>query len=467
MSAHSPSVVPVDGLYATPRGARLIVDDPAEITPAWMTEVLRAGGADAEVTALRYERVGTGQTAVSYRFHLTYADSSDTVGGSGSGSASGSGAADGAGLEAATSSGTAPTGAVAADAALAGAGPVEAGLAGAGPASVVVKLAAGDAKVRGRLRNGFRNELGYYRFFAERSLIRVPRAWLAELAPDSLTFTLVLEDAYPARPGDQLTGCTVQQALVAVRNLAGLHAPFWNSPELTPHTPWLVRLNEAGAAFLGGVATKAAAEFTERFRDRLTPADIETLRTAAEGIATWPRTTGAPVSLVHGDYRLDNLLFRDPPAGDAVAGDVVAGDVVADGTVADGTVVGEAGAGLPEVVTVDWQTLEAGFPGRDLAYFLSTALPPDERRAHERRLVAAYHERLLELGVTDYSADRCFDDYRRGMLQGPLITMIGCVYASAAPTEHSDRMFLSMAINASAALRDLDVFTLLATEPAA
>jgi len=28
---------------------------------------------------------------------------------------------------------------------------------------------------------------------------------------------------------------------------------------------------------------------------------------------------------------------------------------------------------------VDWQTVEAAFPGRDLAYFLSTALPPAQR----------------------------------------------------------------------------------------
>lgn len=114
------------------------------------------------------------------------------------------------------------------------------------------------------------------------------------------------------------------------------------------------------------------------------------------------------------------------------------------------------------MLAVDWQTLEVGFPGRDLAYFLSTALAPPDRRSYEAALVAAYHRRLVEHGVTGYSADLCFEDYRRGMLQGPLITMIGCVYASAPRTDSSDRMFLSMAANACAAIRELGVLDLLA-----
>ena len=48
-------------------------------------------------------------------------------------------------------------------------------------------------------------------------------------------------------------------------------------------------------------------------------------------------------SLMHGDYRLDNMLF-DP----------------------DRT----------RVTVVDWQTLGVGLPARDLAYFLATSLRP-------------------------------------------------------------------------------------------
>ncbi|OHV33414.1 aminoglycoside phosphotransferase [Pseudofrankia sp. EUN1h] len=345
------------------------------MTPAWLTDVLRSGGADVEVTGLRFEPVGTGQTAVSYRFHLDLAP----------------------------------------------------GQAGRGPASVVVKMACGAPEVRRRLKVAYRNEVGFYRTFAGRARVEVPRCWSAGLSDDEHRFTLVLEDAHPARAGSQVDGCTAAQAVLAVRNLAGLHAPFWNDDTLAEGADWLSRLDEAGMSFLGKVATSAAAEFTDRYRADLDPRDVDTLLRAAELVAGWGRHTTGRFSLLHGDYRLDNLLF----SGDA------------------------------QVRAVDWQTVEVAFPGRDLAYFLSTALPPAERRVHERALVAAYHQRLVEYGVPDYPVDLCFEDYRRGLLQGPLITMIGAIYASAERTTGADRMFLSMAANACAAIRDLEALELL------
>ncbi|ONH52537.1 aminoglycoside phosphotransferase [Frankia sp. CcI49] len=352
-----------------------------------MTDVLRAGGLDAEVTGVRFEPVGTGQTAVSYRFHL------DGRG------------ADGRGA----------------------------------PASLVVKMAAGAPDVRRRLRSAYRNEVGFYAYFAHRAAIRTPRCWYAAVSDDLLRFTLVLDDACPAEAGSQLDGCSPARATIAVRNLAGLHAPFWNAENLGGEegfgkdaplgrdTAWPVRADERGMAYLGKVVTAAAAEFTERYREQLEPEDAETLLRAAALVSGWGRHTATRHSLIHGDYRLDNLLFT----GDS------------------------------DVQAVDWQTLEIGFPGRDLAYFLSTALAPAQRRAQEVELVAAYHDQLVEYGVTGYSGADCFEDYRRGMLQGPLITMIGCVYASAPRTDSSDRMFLSMATNAARAIRDLGVLDLL------
>ena len=99
--------------------------------------------------------------------------------------------------------------------------------------------------------------------------------------------------------------------------------------------------------------------------------------------------------LVHGDYRLDNLMF--PEHGDGV-------------------------------VALDWQTLAIGPRGRDLAYFLATSVLVDDRREHESALVAEYLDELRRIGVEGYSFEQCFADYRLGVLQGPMITM------SAGPT---------------------------------
>ncbi|WP_051105587.1 phosphotransferase [Parafrankia discariae] len=152
------------------------------------------------------------------------------------------------------------------------------------------------------------------------------------------------------------------------------------------------------------------------------PTDTDTLCRTADHFARWGRRVRTRRTLIHGDYRLDNLLFGD----------------------------------AHEVMAVGWQSLEIGFPGRDVAYFLSTALPPTLRRARERALVRSYHERLVRMGVED-----CFRDYRLGTPQAPLLTVLGCVYATNEPTEHSDRMFLSMVTNSCAAIRDLGTLDLL------
>ena len=69
---------------------------------------------------------------------------------------------------------------------------------------------------------------------------------------------------------------------------------------------------------------------------------------------------------MHGDYRLDNLMF--PPVGDGA-------------------------------VALDWQTVGVGPPARDIAYFLGNSLERAERQAHEEVLVGRYHEALRERGV--------------------------------------------------------------------
>nr|MDT0667284.1 hypothetical protein [Micromonospora sp. DSM 115978] len=144
-----------------------------------MTSVRRAGGTDAEVTGLRYEAIGTGQSGSSYRFHLD-AKPGDAKPGD------------------------------------AKPGDAKPGDAHEVPASVVIKTAAGAPDVRKRLAPGYRSEVGFYRTFAPTTLIRAPRCWSAELSADSRRFTLVMEDAHPARPGRQVDGCTVGQATLAV-----------------------------------------------------------------------------------------------------------------------------------------------------------------------------------------------------------------------------------------------------------
>ena len=76
----------------------------------------------------------------------------------------------------------------------------------------------------------------------------------------------------------------------------------------------------------------------------------------------------------------------------------------------------------------------------------------------ERRLVAAYHAALVAHGVTGYDGDLCWDDYRYGMVQGPLVCVFGLAYG--ARTDRGDRMFAAMVERSCTAIRDLGTLDL-------
>lgn len=289
-----------------------------------------------------------------------------------------------------------------------------------GPASLVAKLAAEDAESRARVADGYRKEVGFYTHLASTVTVRTPRCWYAAIADDATTFTLLLDDLAPARAGVQADACSIDAAEAAVRNLVGLHAPRWNDGSLDEHA-FLGRIDADAAGFLGAIHVQATEQFVARYADELDDADVATLRASAEATTAWYTTRLEPRAIVHGDYRLDNLMFGP------------------DGSVS----------------AVDWQTVSVGPPARDLAYFLGTSLTVADRRTHEDALVAGYYRGVVDAGVRGYDAADGVLDYRLGQLQGPLITVLGSEYATAVRTPAADGMFLAMARRSCAAVRDL------------
>jgi len=301
-----------------------------------------------------------------------------------------------------------------------------------GPKSFVLKGAAGELEARKRVAIGYRREVGFYAELADRLDIRVPHCWYAGITDDGLKCTLLFEDLSPRVPGVQVEGCSVDRAEAAIRNLVGLHAPRWNDPTLFEHPFLKLRAHDAKSAkFLGDITRSTAAQFVDRYRDELEPEDAATMLAAADAIEAWVLLKNEPFTLIHGDYRPDNLMF---------------------------------GVDSNDVVAVDWQTLEVAPPARDLAYFIANSLSVDERRRHERDLVRLYVDELAEDGVRGYDFDRCFRSYRLGFLQGTMTVSIGSIYATGQRTAQSDAMFLSMARLCCAAIRDLGTLQLVQTE---
>lgn len=347
-----------------------IVDDPTELTAEWLTGALHSAGIDADVASIGFEPVGTGQLGSCYRMTIAYGR-------------------------------------------------------GQGPERLVVKLPSTDPSSRAAVAAGYRTEVEFYRRLASTLEIRTPECWFADISDDGTRFTLLMEDLAPAQQGDQITGCSVEQAIEAARNVARLHGPSWNRPEFLA-LDWLMPRVNTTAAMTGAFLADATKAFVARYP--LEAAHAEVLEEFAGRFTIWAQGRLEPFSLVHNDYRLDNLLFAPP----GVSGPVAA---------------------------VDWQVLTVGLPARDLAFLVATGLEVEERRRSERTVLSEYHQALCAGGVEGYSAERCWEDYRYALFQAPLITVLGAYVAR--PTERGDRMFTVMARRACSAIRDLDALSLI------
>jgi hypothetical protein len=349
-----------------------IMTDPAALTPEWMTAALRSSGLDITVSSLRREAVGTGQMAHNERIFLEYAgDAMDA------------------------------------------------------PATLVGKFPSpSEASRAAGARGGYRSETLFYTDLAESLSIRTPACFYGAISDDHTTFTLLLEDLAPAQQGDQIRGGSDAEIEVAVQNLAGLHAPRWNDPSLA-ELEWIAQGTSDEFAVLIEMGTPA---FIERYQESLSDEAADTLRGFAAGVRRWLEISPGEKTLVHGDYRLDNLMF----------------DTTGKGT---------------RVAAVDWQTLSVGCGGQDLAYLLGNSSPPEQRRNHEAHMLEVYRESMAGLGV-ERSSDEVYADYVYGSFQGPSITMLGALFVGQ--TDRGDEMFMAMADRATTQIRDLNALDLLA-----
>lgn len=341
---------------------------PEDVTPVWLGGVL-----GADVRSVDTTPIGTGQTGATYRLTVQYGAETDL------------------------------------------------------PASFAIKLPSQDDTVRDRVAIGYRSEHAFYNNVADLVQIPIPRNFHCEIGGEGADFVLLLADMAPAEQGDQIAGCSVAEARLAVRALAGLHAPSWCEPKLTDFPGIAMPKPDAGMASGMGDVAKMATDITlEKLGDRMTAEDRATLSASMAVVTPWLLTEPDRFALLHGDYRLDNMLF-DP----------------------DRT----------RVTVVDWQTLGSGLPTRDLAYFTGTSLDPVTRAARERDLVAEYHAGLVALGVGGYDSETCWRDYRLGMLQAPLIIVFGVAFANS--TDRGDDMMLVMAERSCRAIRELDTLALI------
>ncbi len=181
-------------------------------------------------------------------------------------------------------------------------------------------------------------------------------------------YVLVLEDVVDARPPTQAAGGSLDDACAALEVLAAFHAHNWMRSEVVDSQKRVWPIDRACRVYEASYLRNLDA-FRARYRARVGDDVLTRLDEIQERATKLNRDLGsAPWTLLHGDYRLDNLLFR--PDG--------------------------------EIVVLDHQGLAYGRPAVDVAYFVTTALNI-EHRDEEQMLLHTYHDALVEAGVTGYS----------------------------------------------------------------
>jgi hypothetical protein len=263
-------------------------------------------------------------------------------------------------------------------------------------------------------------EVETYRFFDATPPVRLPRAYLAEHAHNGATLNLVLEDlTATSRPGDQIGGCSQADAALVVAELGKLHAAYWKNADVAA-LPWLMD-RKAGGEMLGDTYARGAEIFHERFERRLSKEAFEIIDAfvplvAKFGLAVRPHTT-----LLHGEIRVDNVMFETPKDG------------------------------APRACLIDWQFTTFGDPHYDIAYFLTGSLTPEDRRACENALIEAHHRQIAAVDAS-YTLEDARAAYRFNTLAG-LQSTVGAATAMPAG-EHSDALLMTLAERNTAAARD-------------
>ncbi len=302
---------------------------------------------------------------------------------------------------------------------------------GSGPSSVVVKLPTHNEANRATAiaYHCYQREVRYYLDAAHRSPARTPDIYFADVVGDE-EMAIIMEDLSAYGQGNQVVGCGLPEAEACMDLVAQLHAAFWGDvdrPDLdfVPyHHP---------SYFSDGLHQGAVAfwdQLAELYGDAV-PASIDALKdrylAAIPGMQAW--ITGGPRTIVHGDFRLENMFF------------------------------GQSAEHAP-VAICDWQGILRGKGIHDVAYFLSQSLPIELRRAHERDLVARWHAGLVEGGVTAYGVEQAWEDYRRAVLY--LWTYVAVIGGSLDPGNERGVGWMSeMVRRSAAAIEDLDTIGLL------
>jgi hypothetical protein len=287
---------------------------------------------------------------------------------------------------------------------------------GAGPESLVAKVTSHSEVSRAiaGVTRTYEIEVGFYNDLAPSIGVNAPRSHFAAHDPATGAYCVILDDLDPAVQGDQMRGCSLDEAALALQELPELHAPRWGrDPE---DLVWLKARAPEEAEFHSAFLASLMPGFLERYGDRLDDDVIAMAERAVPKASSPAPSDGATV--IHNDFRVDNLMF-----------------------------------GGPRVWVLDWQTLAMGDGLLDVSYFLGGSISVEDRRDNEELLVKDYVDEISSRGI-DLTFDDAWTRYRRHAFAG-LVMAIGASM-NVVRTDRGDDMFIAMANRAGRHVLDLE-----------
>ncbi len=360
-------------------GAPKFPEMPGGLTPDWLTSLLRSQGylKHAAITGVVWEQVGDGTGMMSEvgRLRLTYDGNPGDL-----------------------------------------------------PPSLVAKYPSQNPTNRAAAMtyNLYERETRYFAELDPLTSVSSPRIYFADWAGDQ--FLLLMEDMAAYRIGDQAEGADLGDSQLMIDELAKLHAGFWQDVDQLTWVPGI-----ADSYHADNMTTLCAVgwpNMCELFADFIDP------RIAARGEAFQEKLAAlqqimnrAPVTLLHGDFRMENVFFGQQ-------------------------------AGHVPIAIIDWQGPLLGKGMVDVALILAQSTRTEVRQQHEQKLLERYVAGLAERNVTGYDLAQALGDYRLALLYNWVYVSV----VAGTLDVHNEKAFAwmsQMVARQSAASLDHNVFALL------
>lgn len=241
------------------------------------------------------------------------------------------------------------------------------------PDSLILKIDSDDPHSReiALKLNCFRREVGFYRTFATDLSSLVPVIHATGNGSSDEGRWLLMEDLSAMSVGNQVRGITADASSQVLDAMAQIHARFWNSPALNGHD-WLP---DHQFWFQGSTETLSSFHhnFLSDYELRVESESLKAIEFVIEHSAEIDHAMAQrPVTLVHGDLRVENVLFAK-------------------------------NSHQRDVVLLDWGTPTRSMAALDLAYLVGGSVPMPVRRGRLRELCQRWHQSLMSHGVKDYA----------------------------------------------------------------